>query len=77
LFDHRAEAIEFLIDEDSEVINIPLKDLNLRKHLLISFINRKGKLLIPSGQDCLKKGDTVMVVTTHTRFTDIQDILKK
>ena len=77
LFDHRAEAIEFLIDEDSEVINIPLKDLNLRKHLLISFINRKGKLLIPSGQDCLKKGDTVMVVTTHTGFTDIQDILKK
>ena len=77
LFDHRAEAIEFLIDEDSEVTNIPLKDLNLRKHLLISFINRKGKLLIPSGQDCLKKGDTVMVVTTHTGFTDIQDILKK
>ena len=76
LFDHRAEAIEFLIDEDSEVTNTPLKDLNLRKHLLISFINRNGSLLIPSGQDCLQKGDTVMVVTTHTGFNDITDILK-
>lgn len=77
LFDYRAEAIEFLIDEDSEVTDIPLKDLNLRKHLLISFINRNGALLIPSGQDCLKKGDTVMIVTTHTGFNDIRDILKQ
>ena len=29
----------------------------------------------PSGQDCIKVGDTVMIVTTHTGFNDILDIL--
>ena len=76
MFDSRAEAIEFLVDEDSAVTNIPLMDLPLKKDLLVSFINRNGDILIPSGQDCIKKGDTVMIVTTHTGFHDIQDILK-
>ena len=51
-------------------------NLPLKKDLLVSFINRNGDILIPSGQDCIKKGDTVMIVTTHTGFHDIQDILK-
>lgn len=77
LFDHRAEAIEFKIYEDSEVTDTPLMELDLRKHLLVSFINRKGKIIIPSGQDCIKRGDTVMIVTTHSGFNDIRDILKE
>ena len=55
----------------------PLMELDLRKHLLVSFINRKGKIIIPSGQDCIKRGDTVMIVTTHSGFNDIRDILKE
>ncbi len=75
MFDHRVEAIEFRIQEGSPVTDIPLKDLSLKKDLLISFINRNGKILIPSGQDSIQVGDTVMIVTTHTGFSDIQDIL--
>lgn len=51
-------------------MNLPLK-----KDLLLSFINRNGRIIIPSGQDCIKVGDTVMIVTTHTGFNDILDIL--
>ena len=76
MFDHRVEAIEFRVDETSAVTNVPLMDLNLKKDLLISFIGRNGSILIPSGQDCIEVGDTVMIVTTHTGFNDIQDILK-
>lgn len=75
MFDYRAEAIEFRVDEESEVTNISLAELSLKKNLLISFINRNGSIIIPSGQDCIKVGDTVMIVTTHTGFNDIQDIL--
>lgn len=77
MFDHRVEAIEFRVDEKSAVTGIPLKDLSLKKDLLVSFINRKGDIIIPSGLDCILPGDTVMIVTTHTGFTDIQDILAK
>lgn len=76
MFDHRAEAIEFRIYEDSAVTNIPLKDLSLKKDLLICFISRHGSIIIPSGQDCILTGDTVLIVTKHTGFNDIQDILK-
>lgn len=76
MFDNRAEAIEFRVDEASQVTGIPLKDLALKKDLLISFIYRNGFVRIPSGQDTIEVGDTVMVVTTHTGFDNIQDILK-
>lgn len=76
MFDYRAEAIEFRVDEKSEVTGIPLRDLTLKKDLLVSFIYRNGTVRIPSGQDTIEVGDTVMVVTTHTGFDDIKDILK-
>ena len=75
MFDHRVEAIEFRVDEESAVTNIPFKDLSLKKGLLVSFINRNGDIIIPNGLDCIMPGDTVMIVTTHTGFNDIQDIL--
>lgn len=76
MFDYQVEAIEFRVDEESEVTNIPLEGLALKNNLLISFINRNGSIIIPSGQDCIMVGDTVMIVTTHTGFNDIRDILK-
>ena len=77
LFDHRVEAIEFRVDRDSEVTDTPLMNLNLKRDLLIAFINRKGQILIPSGRDCIMNGDTVMIVTTHPGFNDISDILRE
>lgn len=76
MFDHRAEAIEFRVREKSAVTNISLAELPLKKNLLLSCINRNGKIIIPSGQDCIRVGDTVMIVTTHTGFNDILDILE-
>lgn len=77
MFDHRVEAIEFRVDQESEATNIPFKDLKLKKDLLVSFINRNGDIIIPNGLDCIQRGDTVMIVTTHTGFNDLKDILAK
>lgn len=76
MFNHRVEAIEFRVDAESGVTDIPFKDLHLKKNLLVSFINRNGDIIIPRGNDCIRLGDTVMIVTTHTGFYDIQDILE-
>ena len=76
MFDHRVEAIEFRVTKSSDVTGKPLAELKLKDEILISFINRNGTIIIPSGQDCILEGDTVMIVTTHTGFTDIQDILQ-
>ena len=76
MFDSRVEAIEFRVRNASKVTNTPLMELSLKKNLLITFINRNGSIIIPSGQDSIHVGDTVMVVTTHTGFNDIMDILE-
>lgn len=75
IFDSKAEAIEFRIREESLVTDVCLANLSLKKNLLIAFINRNGKIIIPSGNDCIRVGDTVTIVTTHTGLKDIRDIL--
>jgi hypothetical protein len=76
LFNQRVEAIEFKIKEAPAVTNISLIDLKLKNNLLICVINRNGRVFIPSGQDCFMDGDSVVLVTTHRGFNDINDILK-
>ena len=76
MFDSRVEAIEFCIDEESAVTGKTLMELNLKDNLLIACINRNGSIIIPSGQDSIQVGDTVIIVTTHIGFSDILDILK-
>ena len=76
LYEQKVEAIEFRVNEESMVTNVPLMDLDLKEDLLISFINRHGTIIIPSGQDCIKAGDTVMIVTTQKGLVDLSDILE-
>ena len=76
IFDERAEAIEFTIDNDSDFTNIPFKDLKLKDNLLIASILRNGKSFIPGGEDCFMAGDGVVIVTTHSGFSNIRDILR-
>lgn len=72
----RAEALEFYIKEASNITNVPLGKLRIRKNILISCINRGGQVIIPGGQDTLQMGDSVIVVSTHSRLNDIKDILE-
>ena len=75
MYDHRAEAIEFVVQKNTNVTEIPLKELKLKNNLLVACINRNGQTIIPDGDDCIKIGDSVIIVTTHTGFNDIEDIL--
>lgn len=78
IFNHRVEAIEFRVQENvPNLTDVMLMDLNLKSSVLITFINRHGKIIIPSGQDCIKPGDTVMIATTQKGFSELTDILDK
>ncbi len=76
LIEGKVEALEFRVNEQSKVIGVPLKELQLKDNLLIACINRKGVVIIPGGQDSIQMGDTVMVVTTNQGFNDLKDILR-
>lgn len=73
----KAEALEFIIKEDSAVAGIPLQTLNLRENTLVCCIYRNRKVIIPTGQDMMLAGDSVLVVISGYRIFDIQEILKE
>lgn len=75
LFDNRAEAIEFRVAPDNAVVGKPIMALSLKRDLLLACVYRDGKVFIPSGHDALQGGDAVVVMTKHSGFRDIDDIL--
>ncbi len=54
---------ELIIDENSNYLDKKIKDIYLGENTLIAFISRKNKLLIPRGEDVLKKKDLLITVT--------------
>jgi trk system potassium uptake protein TrkA len=76
IFDNRAEALELNVDKDSPVIGKPIMELKLKSELLIACIYRKGRIIIPRGSDVIEPNDHLVIVTTHTGFNDVRDILK-
>lgn len=73
--DDTAEALEFRVDSTTENCGVPLKNLKLKKQLLLVSINKKGQSEIPNGDSFFSDGDTVIVVsggdTPIRKFNDI------
>ena len=76
ILDNRAEALEFYVRAESEVTETPLSELDLKPNLLICCIHRQGKVIFPRGQNRIRVGDSVIIVTTCKGFHDIRDILR-
>lgn len=76
ILDNRAEALEFVVRESSEVTDVPLYKLPTKDNLLIGCITRNGINMIPRGNDSIQLGDSVIVVTTIKGLNDIRDIIK-
>ena len=73
----RVEALEFNVAPGLPFIGVPLKDLTLRKGLLVAgIVRRSGQTVIPSGNDALQEGDDVVIVTTDTTLHALRDIVK-
>ena len=74
----KVEALEFGVTADVPFAGVPLRDLNLRKNILVAGIIREnGKTIIPSGNDSFCAGDDVIIVTTNTDLTDLRDIMAR
>ena len=74
----KAEALEFRIKAESAVTGKPLSELRPRMipDLLICCIYRDGQIIIPRGNDVIRKDDTVVLVTTARKLQSINDILR-
>ena len=74
--ENQVEFITFEINENSNAIDIPLKDLKIKKGILIASILRNEKMIFPGGNDVIKSSDSVMIVITASSIEDFDDILE-
>ncbi len=72
----KVQALEFTVRTESKATGVPLSRLDIKSNILLCCISRHGKIIIPSGQDELRVGDSVVVVTTNRSLNDLKDIVR-
>jgi len=78
MLDGAMEVLEFVAGEGSEaLLDKPLRELPLRKGLLIAALARDTRIIIPDGETRIMDGDRVIVVAGSMMLQDLNDILRK
>ena len=75
--DGGAEAMEFVVNETTRNLGRPLKELRLKKGILIGVLVHKGRIIIPEGSSVLSEGDTVILVSRDQGILDVNDIFEE
>lgn len=68
----KVRMFEAKIRDDSPYVNIPLKDLNIPKDILMAMVFRRNKMIIPRGNDSIMPGDNVYFVGKHEAIRDFE-----
>ena len=76
LLDGAMEAVMFTATASTRFLNTPLKDLNLKKGLLVAAIVRQSSTIIPDGNAKILDGDKVIVMAKSLFLQDLNDILQ-
>ena len=75
IMDGKAEALEFNVQPDFRFLEVPLKEMKLKDNVLVAGIIRGRKTIIPAGNDVIRSGDRVIVLSTEHRLHDLSDII--
>ena len=70
------EASEFIVKKGAPIVGIPLSQLKFKENVLVASIYRKGKVIIPRGNDTIEAGDAVVIVTKILGLQELSDVLK-
>ena len=76
LLDDKVEVLEFIVKDDFSAIEIPFKELSLKKNILVAGIMRNRKTIIPSGDDILLPNDRVIIIAANQHINKLSDILR-
>ncbi len=72
----KVEALEFTVAETFPQQGVKLKDLSIKRNVLIGGIIRGNEFILPSGDTAFFAGDRVIVVTAVKQITDLTQILR-
>ena len=74
----RIEAMEFIVRQNADYLDIKLRDLGqrLKPDVLIASIIRGGVSIIPNGDTTIQLHDHVVVVSKKSNMNDLRDIFR-
>jgi len=75
IVENEAEAIELTAGNSARYVDIPLKNLNVKKGILVAAIVRRNEIIIPNGNDVIKPRDNVILITKDNKITDLENII--
>ncbi|MEA2014915.1 MAG: Trk system potassium transporter TrkA [Thermodesulfobacteriota bacterium] len=75
LGDEKAEAVEFIALETSDITNRPLKNIDFPKGTIVGAIIRDGEVIIPGGDSIILPADHVILVALRSSIPQIEKIL--
>ncbi len=75
IIDGRAEAAEFILSPKSRLCGKTLREITLKKNVIIACVSRQGEVIIPDGNTELSAGDSVIVITAGMGLSDLDEIL--
>lgn len=76
LVNQKVEALEFNVNANFSKINIPLKNIKIKKNILIAGIIRNNTFILPGGNHHFEINDSVIVITTDKQLEDLSEILQ-
>lgn len=71
------ETLQFSIGETNKLANTNLATIKFKPNVLVAAIIRQGKTIFPTGQDSIKVGDKVVIVTLLKNINHIYDLLAR
>lgn len=75
LVDDKVEALEFRVRDNCRFIDVPIKDLNIRKGIIIAYVTHKGVSKVATGDTRIQLSDTVIIISKVAGLRDINDLL--
>lgn len=72
----KAEAAEFTVEHGFSRQGVALKDMKIKKGVLVGGVVRNGEFILPVGDTAFYTGDKVIVVTTEKQINSLEQILR-
>ncbi len=73
IVDGEVEAIEFIAAEGFDDLSKPIKEMKVKKDIIIACIIRGNRVIYPHGDDTIEAGDTVIVVAKSNKSVHMLD----
>ena len=77
IFEGQAEAIEFMVTHNKDIIGKKVMELKLPEGCLIITVQRHRKTIIPNGSFVIEEGDSIIAFVAHDVISELEALINK